>query len=169
MPKDPRVRFFYIQGSVTPLLERLASLNFISETARIFKPTKSHLDGHDPTPPDHHCRLYIWLQEAFLASIAIPDHEDYVNAMALTDYAPFIKDSEADPAIRRLERCDMLYATKDEAKDLSDDRYVFALHEAERVVASHLGLGCGEYLLVKRNFCEYMTVGDICKDRKAEC
>lgn len=151
MPRDPRVRFFYVPGPITPLLERLASEMCVSETARLLQPS-GHLKDN---APDRHCQLYTWLQEAFLSAIAIPDHRDYANAMSLTDYAPFIRDSETDPAIRRLEKCDAIYATKDEVKELSDDRYVFALHEAERVIASLVGLGCGEYLLVKRNFCEY--------------
>lgn len=152
MPHDPRVRFFYVQGPITPLLERLAVEGCISEHAQVIKPKGSH---RTRPLPDHHCRLYTWLQGAFLSAIAIPDHQDYANAMSLTDYAPFIEDSEEDPLIRRIERCDMLYATKDEAKDVDDDRYIFALHPAERLVAAAMGLGCGEYLLVKRNFCEY--------------
>lgn len=153
MPKDPCVRFFYIQGPITSLLERLASEACISRMVRMIKP-KSRVGGREHATPDHHCRLYTWLQEAFLSALAIPDHQDYANAMSLTDYAPFIKDFEDDPALRRLERCDGLYATKDEAKNLEDDRYVFALEVAERTLASLIGLGCGEYLLIKRNFCK---------------
>ncbi|CZT15580.1 uncharacterized protein RCC_01431 [Ramularia collo-cygni] len=151
MPKDPRVRFFYIQGPITPLLNRLASELCISETARVIKPTPHLHDNVDATP-DHHCRIYTWLQEAFLSAIAIPDHKDYANAVSMTDYAPFIKEGEDDLAMAKLQSCDVLYATKDEPTDLSDDRYVFALHKAERVLAAALGLRCGEYLLIKRHF-----------------
>lgn len=159
MPGDPRVRFFYIQGPIAPLLERLASETCIAETARVVNPQKAtHLHRTtNPKPRDHHCKLYTWLRESFLSALAIPDHQDYANAMAMTDYAPFIRDCEGeDSAMRRVERCDILHATKDVGRDLSDDRYVFALHEAERVIAAAMGLGCGEYLLIKRNFCELL-------------
>lgn len=153
------MRFFYIQGPIAPLLERLTSETCIAETARVINPQKAtHLLHRTMKPPDHHCKMYTWMRESFLSSLAIPDHQDYANAMAMTDYAPFIRDCEGeDSAMRRVERCDILHATKDVGRDLSDDRYVFALHEAERVIAAAMGLGCGEYLLIKRNFCESVS------------
>lgn len=68
----------------------------------------------------------------------------------MTNFAPDIPDF--DTAIRRIEACEALYGSKDAPRDLTDDRYLLSIHEAERELASQLQVSCAEYLLIKRNF-----------------
>lgn len=54
--------------------------------------------------------------------------------------------------MHRIEACEVLYNSRDDPRDLSDDRYIFKLHPAERELASQVQVSCAEYLLIKRNF-----------------
>ena len=66
----------------------------------------------------------------------------------MTDFAPNIENP--DTAMRRIEACDALYNTRDEAQDLVDDRYLLKIPPAEREIASQVQVSCAEYLLIKR-------------------
>ncbi|KAF2485448.1 hypothetical protein BDY17DRAFT_322289 [Neohortaea acidophila] len=106
-------------------------------------------------PSRHNARLYTYVRENFLRAIELPDSPDFLTAQSITDYCPSILDPNT--ALKRLEASEALhfgYMRPPDAwsLDLSDDRYLLHLHEAEREVASIAGLKCAEYLVVKRNF-----------------
>jgi hypothetical protein len=135
------VRFFWCVLPVSPVLRMLGDRNLA--VVNDFQPgTRKHK------------QLTTWLRESFLKAVAIPDSDDWKNAMLETDCCPTIIDP--DNALKRLQTNEFLYfAFKDPGsygKDLSDDRYRLKLHPAEREAASLANLKCAEYLLVKRVF-----------------
>jgi hypothetical protein len=101
-------------------------------------------------PYDTPCyqRLLTFFREEFLRAVQIPHSPDYLNAMAMTDYAPEVLDH--GQALARLLRADPLHAG--EERDLADDRYLLELSPSERMLAGLANLYCAEYLLIKRMF-----------------
>lgn len=77
MPKDPRVRFWYSIASFKGLLLRLDEEGFI-QPKKTFEPKGSR----------HHRRLFVWMRDAFMDTLKVPDHPDYLNAMAVSPSTP---------------------------------------------------------------------------------
>lgn len=143
VPGHTKVRWFYALPSVAPLLHLLDHRHQI------------HLLTSLAPPSLHHARLYTYIRENFLRAVEMPESPDFLTAQSITDYCPNIIDP--DTALKRLEGSEALhfgYIRPPDAwaRDLSDDRYLLHLHEAEREVASIAGFKCAEYLVVKRNF-----------------
>lgn len=77
MPKDPRVRFWYSSiATFTELLIRLDRERFIELKKTL-----------EPNVNKHHHRIYVWLRDAFMDTLKVPHHEDYLNAMTVS-YTP---------------------------------------------------------------------------------
>ncbi|SMQ49538.1 unnamed protein product [Zymoseptoria tritici ST99CH_3D7] len=170
MPRDPNIRWFYSAKPIDDLLTTLAELEYIT-TPLVREPTPDHriwgkvkkrepelriplprrmMNGEEQEgEPDHHCRLFVFVRQCFLNSIAVPHHPDYIEALKFTDYSPEIMDP--DTALTRIQ-ADEISAHSKDGKDLSDDRYLLELHPAEREIASLVHLNCAEYLLMKRKF-----------------
>jgi hypothetical protein len=91
-------------------------------------------------------RLLTVFREEFLRALQVPHSPDYLNAMALTDYAPEVLDHEA--ALVKLSRADILHTG--EERDLAADRYLLELSPSERMLSALVNLECAEYLLIKR-------------------
>jgi hypothetical protein len=71
-------------------------------------------------PYDTRCyqRLLTFFREEFIRAVQTPHSPGYLNAMALTDYAPEVLDHAQ--ALVRLLRADPLHTG--EQKDIADDR-----------------------------------------------
>lgn len=140
LPHDEKIRWFYTILSPSPVLQRLDNHNLI-QLARFFNPGSNH-----------HTRLTTFISSAFTAATAIPHHPDFLAAESITDYSPPILNPAT--ALQRLEQNEHLYFairnSEASTRDLSNDRYLLCLHEAEREVASLANLRCAEYLLLKR-------------------
>lgn len=174
MPQDKYIRFFYSILPFTPLLHILEeTCNDIGQPFISFKKSvgayseSNHrvTDEGGEDRPDRHCRLFVFVREAFERALEVPEHPDFISAESLTDYAPEIKDPET--ALARLESDQFMWKeypsalnkidheerTKDGVEiTASDDRYIALLHPAERELAFQMELKASAYLLIKRNF-----------------
>lgn len=168
MPKDPRVRFWFSAlASFKSLMIRLHDERKYIEVRTTLEPQHDSEHGR----PDHHCKIFTWLRDEFMTALKVPDHPEFIHAESvspipsipsrhittltttthkMTDYAPSIKDP--DTAVRRIESTEALYNTRDDGRDLFDDRYLLHLHPAERELASLAHVSCAEYLFIKRTF-----------------
>lgn len=138
---DPNVRWFYNMLPPRPMLDALVHAGCLTR-----------MPGTALQPgTDKHRRMFVYLREAFLKAVSIPDHPDYLAAQQITDYCPDMRDP--DTACARLEASEKVYQIdngKSRPLDLAEDRYTSELHPAESSLAAHLGLRCSAYLLVKR-------------------
>lgn len=83
MPNDPRVRFWYSAlASFKGLLATFEEQEYI-ELKTTLEPhgDSSHRVGGRP---DSHCRLFVWLRDAFMEALKVPDHPDYLHAISVS-------------------------------------------------------------------------------------
>jgi len=153
IPRHKHVRYFWTPLSPSLLLSDLASHELIGTPlvrAEQFEPITSPTGA--ALPPYHHT-LYTIIAQCFGDLMRYPDSEAYIKATKISDVCPSILDPAT--AHQRIDAIDDLHSshnTRDNGKDLGDDRYVLELHPAERELASLLYLSCAEYLLIKRNY-----------------
>lgn len=95
--------------------------------------------------------LYTLLTTHFTQTTTPPDSPAFLAASQLSDLCPRILRPRTAHA--RIEGADALHPpAPDDERDLHDDRYLLELEPAERALASLVGAGCAEYLLVKRRY-----------------
>ncbi|KAK4539924.1 hypothetical protein LTR36_009966 [Oleoguttula mirabilis] len=143
---DKDVRWFYNLLPSQAIVDPLARAGCIATNG----------PGHAELQPRtvKHGRLFVYLREAFLKAVKIPEHPHYLAAQQLTDYCPGMLDP--DLASERLDANETLSYAKTDGRsaplDLAEDRYTRQLHPAESAVAAGLKLRCSAYLLLKRRF-----------------
>jgi hypothetical protein len=98
--------------------------------------------------------LFECIAENFRMATTFPHSPEYHTASLISDVCPSIIDPAT--AHQRIESDNDLHVsshdTSPDGKDLSDDRYIFELHDAERALASLVHAHCAEYLLIKRQY-----------------
>lgn len=151
-PTDKHLRYFWTLLSPSPLLTNMTNQNLISAPT-VYKdgPVRYSPSG-SILPPRHHT-LFTFLAQSFQSATAFPDSPDYQKASQIADVCPSIL--HPTTALHNIEFNKDLNVCHDPSKDhkdLSDDRYILELHEAERTLASLVNAGCAEYLLVKRQY-----------------
>ncbi|KAK3659760.1 hypothetical protein LTR56_001124 [Elasticomyces elasticus] len=141
---DSKIRWYY---SDHPSDEVLVALNNK-------KCLTSPIDSAIEVKPGRkkHNKLFIFLRQAFEQAIKIPEHPDFVAAMILTDYSPFITDP--DDALERVISTIKSHQTLNSNKTTTPhlDRYATYLHRAEEHLCSLVSLSSSAYLLLKRKF-----------------
>ena len=152
IPKDMHMRYFWTPLSLTNLLNEMTRRGLIGPEVEI--PYYDNPPARSKTGvvlPSRHHTLYKCMAEGFLKATTFPDSLEYRKASLFSDVCPSIIDPDA--AHQRIESENELHTsshdTSIDGKDLSDDRYILELPEAERALASLVHVCCAEYLLIK--------------------
>lgn len=151
IPHSPHTRYFWTLLSPSPLLTHLTTTNLLSPP-RLYSPGPLR---HSPTDgallPPRTQTLYTLLTTHFTQTTTPPHSPAFLAASQLSDACPRILHPRTAHA--RIEGADALHPPAlDDERDLHDDRYLLELEPAERALASLVGAGCAEYLLVKRRY-----------------
>ena len=155
IPGDMHMRYFWTLMSPAGLLTELTRRGLLGPAAQIRyydNPPARSKDGH--VLASRHHMLFECIAENFRMATTFPHSTEYHTASLISDVCPSIIDPAT--AHQRIESDNDLHVsshdTPPDGKDLSDDRYIFELHEAERALASLVHAWCAEYLLIKRRY-----------------
>ena len=155
IPGDMHVRYFWTLLSPVNLLRELTRRNLLGPAVEIpYYDNPPARSKHGHVLASRHHMLFECIAENFLKATTFPDSVEYHTASLISDVCPSIIDPAT--AHQRIESDNDLHVsshdTSPDGKDLSDDRYIFELHEAERALASLVHACCAEYLLIKRQY-----------------
>lgn len=155
VPEDMHMRYFWTLLSPVTLLSELTKRGLLGPAVQI--PYYDNPPARSKTGqvlPSRHHRIFECVAENFLKATTFPHSPEYHTASLISDVCPSI--NNAATARERIESENDLHVnshdTSPDGKDLSDDRYIFELHEAERALASLVHACCAEYLLIKRQY-----------------
>ena len=155
IPGDMHMRYFWTLMSPASLLTELTRRGLLGPAVQIpyyDNPPARSKTGH--VLASRHHMLFECIAENFRKATTFPDSPEYHTASLISDVCPSIIDPAT--ARQRVEAEHDLHVssrvTSTNGKDLSDDRYIFELHEAERALASLVHACCAEYLLIKRQY-----------------
>jgi hypothetical protein len=155
IPGDKHMRYFWTLMSPVSLLTELTRRGLLGPAVEIpyyDNPPARSKTGH--VLASRHHMLFECVAENFLKATTFPHSAEYHTASLISDVCPSITDLAT--ARERIESDHDLHVsshdTPPDGKDLSDDRYIFELHEAERALASLVHAHCAEYLLIKRQY-----------------
>jgi hypothetical protein len=155
IPGDTRMRYFWTLLSPVKIITELTRRGILGPAVEI--PYYDNPPARSRTGlvlPSRHHRLFSCTAENFLRATTFPHSPEYHTASLISDVCPSIIDSAT--ARERIESANDLHVSSHEfsteSKDLSDDRYILELHEAERALASLVHACCAEYLLIKRQY-----------------
>lgn len=155
IPGDMHMRYFWTLMSPVTLLAELTKRGLLGPAVQI--PYYDNPPAHSKTGqvlPSRHHRIFECVAKNFLKATTFPHSPEYHTASLISDVCPSI--INPDTARERIESENDLHVnshdTSPDGKDLSDDRYIFELHEAERALASLVHACCAEYLLIKRQY-----------------
>ena len=155
IPGDMHVRYFWTLMSPVHLLTELTRRGLLGPAVEIpyyDNPPARSKTGH--VLASRHHMLFECVAENFLKATTFPHSAEYHAASLISDVCPSITDPAT--ACERIESDHDLHVsshdTSPDGKDLSDDRYIFELHEAERALSSLVHACCADYLLIKRQY-----------------
>jgi hypothetical protein len=156
IPGDMHMRYFWTLLSPVKMITELTRRGLLGPAVEIpyydNPPARSKKTGQ--ALPSRHHRLFSCTAENFLRATTFPHSPEYHTASLISDVCPSILDLATAP--ERIESENDLHVSSHEfstdGKDLSDDRYILELHEAERALASLVHACCAEYLLIKRQY-----------------
>lgn len=155
IPEDMHMRYFWTLLSPVTLLTELTKRGLLGPAVQIpYYDNPPARSKPGALLPSRHHRIFECVAENFLKATTFPHSPEFHTASLISDVCPSITDPAT--ARERIESENDLHVnshdTSPDGKDLSDDRYIFELYEAERALASLVHANCAEYLLIKRQY-----------------